>query len=67
MDLNHLILPYNHFKTHLFFQFLGGGPFSAWILVQSCLEVVFLFSVLAISKYQTIGKENCRIKIDCYN
>ena len=25
MALKHWILPVDHFKTHLFFQFLGGG------------------------------------------
>ena len=25
MGLKHWILPKDHFKTHLFFQFLGGG------------------------------------------
>ena len=34
MSLKHWIVPKDHFKTHLFFfQFLGGGPFSPWILV----------------------------------
>ena len=34
MDLKHWMLPSDHFKTHLFFQFLGDGPFSDWILVR---------------------------------
>ena len=35
MGLKHWVLPKNHFKTHLFFQFLGGGgTFSAQILVR---------------------------------
>ena len=34
MGLKYWILPNNHFKTHLFFQFLCGVPFSAQILVR---------------------------------
>ena len=45
MGLKHWILPNNQFKTHLFFQFLGGGdPFrlgsrsEGWIKLQTSLE-----------------------------
>ena len=45
MGLRYWILPNNHFKTHLFFQFLGGGdPFhlgswsEGWLKLQSSLR-----------------------------
>ena len=41
MVLKHWILPIDHFKTHLFFNFWVGGPFSAWILGLNNIQNLF--------------------------